>query len=160
MIIKKETIDLLISYKQIHIRSIEFDESLCQWGEGNIQQGAIINDSYLIFDPLPDESFGANINLINATEFFLDSNAQRCITTPFSIDGSMKVQIASASEMFAINIELVEGQYQLYYEICENDEVYYNITFVKVKETTEAKFLLSDPWGGDKGNILKEGYVA
>lgn len=159
MNIEKETVDLLISHKQIHIRSIEFDESLCQWGEGNIKQGAIIYNNYLIFDPLPEEEFGANVNLINATSFSVDTNAQRCISVPFIVVDTNLLQLASASEKFQININLVEGKYQLYYEICEEQEVYYNFTFVKSEEQQEAKYLLSDPWGGDKDKLLIEGYV-
>ncbi len=159
MNIKKETVDLLISHRQIHIRSIEFDDALCQWGAGNILQGAILHKNYLIFDPLPEESFGANINLINTEVFSPDINAQRCITAPFIVTDSNKLQVASASEQFPMNIELVEGEYQLYYEICENEEVYYNFTFVKSESLLSAQFILTDPWGGDKGRALIEGYV-
>jgi len=56
-----QEVDLLISHSQIQVRSRPFDEALSQWGKVNIEQGAVIYKDYVIFDPLPEDSFGANI---------------------------------------------------------------------------------------------------
>ncbi|WP_321855819.1 competence protein ComJ [Burkholderia cenocepacia] len=63
-----QTIDLLISHSQIVVRSRPYDEGLSRWGTGNIDQGAVLRANYLIFDPLPDDAFGAKVYLqVSAT---------------------------------------------------------------------------------------------
>lgn len=52
-------IDLLISHHQIRLENRAYDDSFCQWGEKNIQQGALLFDGFVSFDPIPDETFGA-----------------------------------------------------------------------------------------------------
>ncbi|MCF8582517.1 competence protein ComJ [Enterobacter ludwigii] len=152
-----QTVDLLISHSQIVLRSRDYDENLSQWGNGNISQGAVLHKDYVIFDPLPEDAFGANVNIKIAFDFKLDENAQRCIVVPFFITDKQKLQIASATEKFDLNIDINDKLYSLYYEICEGKEIYYNITLVPEKETIIARFLLDDPWGGIKDNPLKEG---
>ncbi|WP_255248770.1 competence protein ComJ, partial [Enterobacter hormaechei] len=150
-------VDLLISHRQILLRSRDYDEKLSQWGKGNVSQGAVIHKDYVIFDPLPEDAFGANVNIKIENAFNLDENAQRCIVVPFFITDKNKLQVASATEKFDININVTNKTYSLYYEICEGDEIYYNFTLVPEKDTVTAKFLLDDPWGGKKDNPLKEG---
>ena len=87
----------------------------------------------------------------------MDENAQRCIVVPFFITDKHKLQIASATEEFDLNIDVNEKVYSLFYEICEGDEIYYNFTLVPAKEAIAAKFLLDDPWGGIKDYPLKDG---
>lgn len=87
----------------------------------------------------------------------MDENAQRCIAVPFFITDKDKLQIASATEKFDLNIDVNDKVYSLFYEICEGDEIYYNFTLVPTKEVITAKFLIDDPWGGIKDHPLKEG---
>ena len=152
-----QTVDLLISHSQILLRSRDYDERLSQWGKGNVSQGAVLHRDYVIFDPLPEDAFGANVNIKIENVFKLDENAQRCIVVPFFITDKQKLQIASATEKFDLNIDVNDKVYSLFYEICEGDEIYYNFTLVPTKEAVAAKFLLDDPWGGIKDHPLREG---
>ncbi|MBE3509584.1 hypothetical protein IM285_19005, partial [Enterobacter cloacae complex sp. I10] len=106
---------------------------------------------------LPEDAFGANVYIKIDNTFILDNNAQRCMVVPFFITDKNKLQIASAAEKFDVNIDVTNKTYSLFYEICEGDEIYYNLTLVPDKDTITAKFLLDDPWGGVKGYPLKEG---
>ncbi|AKL12531.1 TPA: hypothetical protein I8271_002205 [Kluyvera intermedia] len=154
---KLQIVDLLISHSQILLRSRYYDEKLSQWGKGNVSQGAVLYKDYVIFDPLPEDAFGANVNIKVENVFALDKNAQRCIVVPFFITNKHKLQIASATEKFDLNIDVKHKFYSLFYEVCEGREIYYNFTLVPAKETIIARFLLDDPWGGVKDNPLKEG---
>ena len=153
-----QTVDLLISHTQIVLRSRDYDEKLSQWGKGNVSQGAVLHKDYVIFDPLPEDAFGANVNIKIENAFKSDENAQRCIVVPFFITDKDKLQIASATEKFDLNIDVNDKVYSLFYEVCEGDEIYYNFTLVPAKEAIAAKFLLDDPWGGIKDDPLKEGF--
>ncbi|PVU46115.1 competence protein ComJ [Enterobacter sp. PN108E5IIB] len=152
-----QTVDLLISHSQILLRSRDYDEKLSQWGKGNVSQGAVLHKDYVIFDPLPEDAFGANVNIKIENAFKMDENAQRCIAVPFFITDKDKLQIASATEKFDLNIDVNDKVYSLFYEICEGDEIYYNFTLVPTKEVITAKFLIDDPWRGIKDHPLKEG---
>lgn len=154
---KLQIVDLLISHSQILLRSRYYDEKLSQWGKGNVSQGAVLYKDYVIFDPLPEDAFGANVNIKVENVFALDKNAQRCIVVPFFITNKHNLQIASATEKFDLNIDVKHKFYSLFYEVCEGREIYYNFTLVPAKETIIARFLLDDPWGGVKDNPLKEG---
>ena len=154
----RQCVDLLISHSQILLRSRDYDEKMSQWDQGNIDQGAVIHKDYVIFDSLPEDAFGANVNIKLANAFNLDVNAQRCIVVPFFITDKNKIQIASATEKFDVNINVTGKTFSLFFEICEGDEIYYNFTLVPEKEAIPAKFLLDDPWGGKKYNPLKEGF--
>lgn len=154
---KLQIVDLLISHSQILLRSRYYDEKLSQWGKGNVSQGAVLYKDYVIFDPLPEDAFGANVNIKVENVFALDKNAQRCIVVPFFITNKHNLQIASATEKFDLNIDVKHKFYSLFYEVCEGREIYYNFTPVPAKETIIARFLLDDPWGGVKDNPLKEG---
>ncbi|WPN60826.1 competence protein ComJ [Pseudomonas sp. P9_31] len=68
--------DLLISHSQIQFRSRPFDEASSQWGEVNLEQGAIIHSDYVVFDPLPEDAFGANMHLKLEDSFHLDPCTQ------------------------------------------------------------------------------------
>ncbi|STQ11266.1 Uncharacterised protein [Enterobacter cloacae] len=57
------SVDLLISHSQILLRSRDYDEKMSQWGKGNVSQGAVLHNDYVIFDPLPEDAFGANVNI-------------------------------------------------------------------------------------------------
>lgn len=73
---KIQIVDLLISHSQIVLRSRDYDEKLSQWGKGNVSQGAVLHKDYVIFDPLPEDVFGANVNIKIENAFKLDENAQ------------------------------------------------------------------------------------
>ena len=89
---KLQIVDLLISHSQILLRSRYYDEKLSQWGKGNVSQGAVLYKDYVIFDPLPEDAFGANVNIKVENVFALDKNAQRCIVVPFFITNKHKLQ--------------------------------------------------------------------
>lgn len=154
-----QVVDLLISHSQIQIRSRSFNEGLCQWGKVNLEQGAIIHKDYVIFDPLPDDAFGANVHLILTNEFELDENSQRCIVVPFYIENKNNVEVASASEKFKVEVNFENNLYSLYYEVCEGDEIFYKLTFVPSKEPIKPMYLLDDSWGGQKNKALLIGVV-
>ncbi|PIT17334.1 hypothetical protein BGI32_02860, partial [Snodgrassella alvi] len=154
---KNQVVDLLISHNQILVRARSYSEQLSQWGKENIEQGAVIHWDYVIFDPLPEDAFGANVFLKLTNKFVMDEKTQRCIVTPFYVNGSNNVEVASATEKFKINIKLDSPLYSLYYEICESDEVFYKFTFVPTEIPIEAQYLIDDPWGGEKDKALKLG---
>jgi hypothetical protein len=152
-----QSVDLLISHSQIQFRSRPFDEAASQWGKVNLEQGAVIHSDYVVFDPLPEDAFGANVHLSMASRFNLDETAQRCIVVPFHVTDPNHVEVASASEKFNVELNLEKRDYALYFEVCEGDEIFYKITLVPADEKVPAKYLLDDPWGGEKDKTLVEG---
>lgn len=157
MIEKTQLVDLLISHSQILIRGRPYSESDSQWGDINVSQGAVIHPDYVIFDPLPDDAFGANVELKTASRFDLDVRAQRCIVVPFTVTNEKFLEVASAAEKVSLQLGLKENIYALYYEICEGDEIFYKFTFVPQESSVEAKYVIDDPWGGEKEAILIRG---
>jgi hypothetical protein len=152
-----QSVDLLISHSQIQFRSRPFDECSSQWGEKNLEQGAVIHSDYVIFDPLPEDAFGAHIHLELASHFNPDESAQRRIVVPFHVTDPSRVEVASASEKFSVELGLAERDYALYFEVCEGDEIFYKITLIPAEQIVSAKYLLDDPWGGEKNKMLVEG---
>lgn len=153
-IIESQTVDLLVSHGQIVLRSRAFDEAISRWGPVNIEQGAIIHPEYLIFDPLPEDAFGANVNIRLANDFILSVDAQRCIVVPFEVSDNNEIVATSAMETVRVNLSLTSGVYSVYFEICEGREVYYNFSFVPADVPVAPMYLLDDPWGGVKGKKL------
>lgn len=151
-----QTVDLLISHSQIQFRSRPFDEISSQWGNINLDQGAVLHSDYVVFDPLPEDAFGANVHLKLEDRFNLDPTAQRCIVVPFHANPS-HVEIASAAEKFKVTLDLEKRDYALYFEVCEGEEIFYKITLVPSDSKVPAKYLLDDPWGGEKDKALVEG---
>ncbi|WP_235362797.1 competence protein ComJ [Burkholderia sp. A9] len=78
-----QTVDLLISHSQILVRSRPYDEGLIQWGTGNRDQGAVLHDDYVIFDPLPDDAFGAKVYLRVADKFEMASRRRDALLLRF-----------------------------------------------------------------------------
>ncbi|RQZ42278.1 hypothetical protein DIE16_02630 [Burkholderia sp. Bp9090] len=152
-----QTVDLLISHSQILVRSRPYDEGLSQWGTGNLDQGAVLHDDYVIFDPLPDDAFGAKVNLRVADKFEIDERAARCIVAPFRITDPGALEVASATEKFKIVLPLPLASYDVYYEVCEGEEVFYKFTFTSDAMHRQAMYLRDDPWGGKKGKLLLGG---
>jgi hypothetical protein len=151
---KAQVVDLLISHNQIQVRARPYDEKSSQWGDENVKQGAVLHEDYVIFDPLPDDAFGANVHLILSDSFSLDVSSQRCIVVSFCIENTKELELASAAEKISIDLGLEAGKYALYYEVCEGGEIFYKLTFVPVETKVDARYLLDDPWGGVKGNLL------
>ncbi len=152
-----QSVDLLISHSQIQFRSRPFDEASSQWGKVNLAQGAVLHSDYVVFDPLPEDAFGANVNLNLTNRFTPDETAQRCIVVPFHVTDPKQVEVASASEKFNVTLDLEKRDYALYFEVCEGDEIFYKITLVPTDTKVAAKYLLDDPWGGEKDQELVEG---
>ncbi|WP_337030520.1 competence protein ComJ [Pantoea agglomerans] len=145
----KQIVDLLISHHQITIFNPDYDPALCQWGDTNIEQGAIIHDSSVTVDSLLDNAYGANVHLIYVDSFQLSLQAKRCIKMPFNISDPDNLFICSVAEEFKIELKLYKGNYDLYFEACEGDEVFYIFTFVKSNSSNNPEFIIADPWGGD-----------
>ncbi|WP_423393805.1 competence protein ComJ [Burkholderia sp. LMG 21824] len=152
-----QTVDLLISHSQILVRSRPYDEGLSQWGTGNIDQGAVLYADYLIFDPLPDDAFGAKVYLQVVDKFEMDERAARCIVAPFRIEDRNSLEVASAIEKFKITVPLPLDCYDVYYEVCEGEEVFYKFTFASEAVHRQAMYLRDDPWGGKKDKLLVAG---
>jgi hypothetical protein len=153
------TVDLLISHSQLQLRARGFDEAACRWGPRNLQQGAILHRDYVVFDPLPEDAFGAQVHVTLAAAFAPDPCAQRRMRVPFRVRAGDVVQVASAAEAFEVTLALQAGDYALYYEICEGDEVYYRFTLVPAAQPVAARYLLDDPWGGTQDAPLLEGML-
>ena len=152
-----QSVDLLISHSQIQFRSRPFDEVSSQWGKVNLAQGVVLHSDYVVFDPLPEDAFGANVNLNLTNRFTPDETAQRCIVVPFHVTDPKQVEVASASEKFNVTLDLEKRDYALYFEVCEGDEIFYKITLVPTDTKVAAKYLLDDPWGGEKDQELVAG---
>jgi hypothetical protein len=155
----QQVVDLLISNSQILVRSKPYCETLSQWGQKNIEQGAVIHRDYAIFDPLPDDTFGANVFLTLADSFTIDTQTLRCIAIPFYTHHEYNVEVASATEKFTIDLPLSAPLYSLYYEICEGDEVFYKFTFVATSTPIVAHYMIDDEWGGKKQKIIQSGVL-
>ncbi|WP_438351254.1 competence protein ComJ [Paenibacillus sp. FA6] len=159
---KEETqkISLNISHHQIQIRSQAFDENLCQWGDGNVEQGAIIHPGYVTFDPLLEGNFEAEIWLVLNEQFSLDRYTQRCFVVPFEVLEQEKLEVLSVGTVIPIQLPLQEKKrYDLYYEVCENENTFYKLTFVPAEVKILPMMIQDDDWGGERNRNLKEGYV-
>ncbi len=155
-----QTVDLLISHSQVQLRARAFDEAACRWGPRNLEQGAVLHRDYVVFDPLPEDAFGAQVHLVLAEAFAPDPRAQRRMQVPFRVNPDARVQVASAAEAFDVTLALQPGDYALYYEVCEgDDEVYYRLTLVPAAQPVAARYLLDDPWGGVRDAPLQEGLL-
>ncbi|UNK17166.1 competence protein ComJ [Paenibacillus sp. N3/727] len=152
-----QEVDLAISHHQIQVRSRDFDEDLCQWGEHNVEQGAVIHPGYITFGPIPDDTFGAWVKLALCEKFEEDPLAQRRMVVPFDVIEPEKLELLSVPMSAMIELPLELRRYALYYEICEDEEVYYRMTFVPEHEPLQAMYLMEDEWGGEAGKPLREG---
>lgn len=45
-----------------------------------------------------------------------------------------------------------------HFEVCEGEEIFYKITLVPSDSRVPARYLLDDPWGGEKDKALLEGF--
>ncbi len=67
------------------------------------------------------------------------------------------MEIASVAENFKVELDLEKRDYALYFEVCEGEEISYKTTLVPSDSRVLAKYLLDDPWGGEKDKVLVEG---
>jgi len=152
-----QEVDLAISDHQIQVRSRDYSEDYCQWGDDNIAQGAIIHPGYLTFDPLAEEAFRAVVKLSLTEQFQEDPLAQRRMVVPFEVLEPDKLALLSVAESVGIELPLVQSRYALYFEICQDQEIYFRMTFVPAKDI-QARFLMNDEWGGERDQPLVEGH--
>ncbi|MCW0461783.1 hypothetical protein NB717_002851 [Xanthomonas sacchari] len=82
-------------------------------GSRNLEQGAVLHRDYVVFDPLPEDAFGAQVHLVLAEAFAPDPRAQRRMQVPFRVDPDAQVQVASAAEAFDVTLALQPGDYAL-----------------------------------------------
>lgn len=158
--IKEYTVDLLVSHNQIRLENRPFIESLCEWGRGNLNQGCIIHDGFVVFDPILEGSFGANVHLLIVDVFEVDKDCVRCIQTSFNYNSNHPLKISSAFESFVIRAELGNGNYNLYFEVVEAEEVFYRLTLVKSYcDSIISKYLKDDEFGGAEGMVVELGKV-
>jgi len=143
---ESQIVDLLISHHQVFIRSMPYQNDLAQWGKGNLCQGMILHKNFVIFDPIAEGTFGARINLYLKKDFDRDENSKRAVAVPFYIDKNVEVFIGSVAEEYAVNLNLSEGDFMIFYEVCVKEEVYLNFTFIKTKNTYFS-VLIDDEFG-------------
>lgn len=154
-----QEVDLLISHNQIRLENTDFREEYCSWGKSNIDAGALIFESFVSFDPLPEEAFGAKVSIYIEDNHKLNSNIHRSIRVPFQYSSREKLFIASAFEKHEIELNIESGKYELYFDILELDEVCYHFTLVKVNDENAIKpeYIMDDDFGGEKGKTLPIG---
>lgn len=157
MLIKE--VDLLISHNQIRLENTPFIESYCDWGKLNIELGALIFESFVSFDPLPEEAFGAKVSIYVETSHELNSNIHRSIKVPFKYSNNEKLFVASSFEKHEIDLTIDSGMYELYFDIIELDEICYSFTLVKVNDenTITPEYIINDDFGGVKNRSIPIG---
>ena len=64
----------------------------------------------------------------------------------------------TSSQWGKVEQDLKKRDYALYFEVCEGEESFYNITRVPSDNRVLARYLLDDPCGGEKGKALLEGF--
>jgi len=162
-IFKSQTVDLGISHNQIVLCDhTVYDDSRFNWGELNVEQGALLHPDCLTFDPLPEGAFGAFVYLSTADNFELDKMAQRAMVAPLVINNPDNLEVGSVPMQFKIELDLKPGSYHVYFEICEDledtekeeDRISYKFTLIKQSKNIRPHYLLDDPWGGEKGKEL------
>ncbi|CCN84315.1 conserved hypothetical protein [Vibrio nigripulchritudo SFn27] len=150
--------DLLISHQQIRLENREFRDSYCEWGKENLSQGCIIHDGFVVFDPIVEGSFGANVNIKISDKFHMDHDTLRCISTHFDYSSEQPLIVSSAFEKFNINCDIQSGRYSLFFEIMEKEEVEYQFTLVPSSLGKEKSiYVIDDDFGGIRNKELKLG---
>jgi len=172
-IFKTQTVDLVISHSQIALSDKSTyskncdDKDRCrwEWGDLNVEQGAVLHPDCLTFDPLPDGTFDAFVHLSVADSFVLDKDAKRAIFAPLKVNNPDELEIGSAFSHFKVELDLKLGFYHAYFEICEDfdknieeeDKLFFKFTLIKQAgpaNIIRPYYLCNDPWGGKKGKEL------
>ncbi|AOZ91334.1 competence protein ComJ [Paenibacillus crassostreae] len=155
-----QKIQMSISHHQIQVRSRAYAEEWCQWGDSNIEQGAIIHPGYITFDPLIEGSFEADVLLVLKDNFSLDLLSKRCYVVPFEVLELEHLEVLSVGTVVTIQIPLLGNcHYELYYEVYGEEAPFYKLTFVPVGQKVQSKVLLNDDWGGVCDHLLMEGFT-
>ena len=149
-------LDLEISDSQFGLRSRPCSDEELQWGEGNCAQGLLLLSGVVMFDPLSDEQFGADVIVRTAEKFLPSKSAQRCVQVPFEVVDTAELAVFSPCEELQVKLDVVPGDYTLIYEVCLGKEVYYVLTLLKGR-VEQATALKSDGWGMEKGVPLLSG---
>lgn len=158
--IEEHKVDLLVSHRQIRLENRPFDDAYCDWGMGNIRQGCIINDGFVIFDPIVDGTFGAYVHFSVVSRFEVNVDCQRCIVTNVHYTSEFPLLISSAFERVDLNVSLESGVYNLYFEIIEKDEVYYKFTMTESSQASRGAFyVINDDFGGVEGSSVYPGKI-
>jgi hypothetical protein len=155
-----ELINLQISHSQIHIYSGAYRDDDVEWGDGNLDQGAILHESHLVFDPIIQEAFKAEVFVSVKNSYTKNPNALRAVIANFSVKKDRKVFLSSVPGTHELNLKIPEGSYNIYFEECEKndvDAVFFVVTLIKSKNIIKPHFLMSDQWGGEEGKELKLG---
>ncbi|MDQ0195728.1 competence protein ComJ [Paenibacillus wynnii] len=153
-----QEVDMILSHHQLQVRSRDFNEDFCQWGDVNVVQGVIIHPGYITLDPLLEDTFGARVKLSLRDQFQEDKLAQRRLVVPFEVLESDKLEVLSVQKSYAIELPLDNGNYALYFEVAVDNEVYCRLTFVATEERVQPRFLMNDVWGALEGQLIVEGY--
>ncbi|KGE16396.1 competence protein ComJ [Paenibacillus wynnii] len=153
-----QEVDMILSHHQLQVRSRDFNEDFCQWGDINVAQGVILHPGYITLDPLLEDTFGACVKLSLRDQFQEDGLAQRRLVVPFEVMERDRLEVLSVQKSFPIELPLENGNYALYFEIAVDKEVYCRLTFVATEERIQPKFLMNDDWGAIEDQLIVEGY--
>lgn len=154
-------IDMQISHNQIHIYSGKYEQEMAEWGNGNVDQGAILHRSHLVFDPIIQESFKAKLYFRVQLRFIENPSALRRIVANFDVIKNAGIFVSSVPGTREIGLNVASGKYDLYFEECEEDdvdEVYFVITLIHSESPSSPQYLMTDNWGGEAGRKLRTGY--
>lgn len=149
-------LDLEITDSQFGLRSRPCTDDELQWGEGNCAQGMLLLSGVVMFDPLSDEEFGADVVVRTAEKFLPSKSAQRTVQVPFEVVDPAELAVFSPSEELPVKLDVALGDYTLVYEVCLGKEVYYVFTLIK-ERIEQARALKSDGWGMEKDVPLVAG---
>lgn len=154
ILISKQIIELKISHNQITVFNPDYDPNICQWGDVNISQGGVINESSITVDPLVDDDFSANVTFIYDSRFIRSPQSLRVIRMPFRVIDPDNLSVISIFDEEKITLPLTSGDYELYYEVCQGDDVFYIFTFIDTSSVLPPVFLMDDHWGGKLNHKL------
>jgi len=103
----------------------------CFWKQKKLEKGAAFHSDYVIFDPLPEGAFGANIHLSTANRFDLEyirpalhRRAVSCHGPLLCRDRLRFRKIYRRARLGGARVRAVK------IEVCEVDEIFYSITLI------------------------------
>jgi len=171
-IFKTQTVDLFISHSQIVLcDELTYDDNRFNWGDLNVEQGAVLHPDCLTFTPIPDRDFEAPVYLSivdRFARFELDKQAKRAIVAPFCINNPDHLEIASVVDHFKVELSLKRSLYHVYFELCgnytqeigyereveEEDNLFIKLTLIENAKIIRPHYLLDDEWGAKKDKEL------
>lgn len=149
-------LDLTISGSQLWLCTRDLDDSELTWSPAQRAQGAVLLEGAVLFDPLSDEEFGADVIVRSPERFSPDKRAQRTLQLPLSIPADATLVLGSPSEELEVGIPLPAGDYTVLYEVCVGRDVFYTLTLLP-QPCMQAMALKADGWGLKKGQPLLPG---